>query len=694
MIDVAPIDLVQEILSAVTLFLALAFALTTLLRGDRSLANCLLAAGFLCTGAVEAFDVSAVFDPARLLFWKRFALYAESLLPFLWLLFSLSYARQGGLAAASWLQRCFLPLTLLLPALALLLPVQSFFYSPDFVQERMLFLGDAGFVFYLALMAFLVIALINLEKTLANASHAARWKVKFGILGTGSLLALLIFYYSQGLLYRTINMNLVPVKSVALLAAVVLTGYSQLRRGKIARIQVSSSLFYKSLVLFAVGVYLVGLGLVGEGMKYFGESFQRSMVVAFALLAGIGLLIVLLSETVQRRFKVFLAKNFYQNKYDYRSQWLSFTDRLSSSKSGEQLLASILTGYCDTFGMGCAALFLKNEERSEFYGAAALELDASGVLFGANDPVLRYMTERGWVVNFGNKDCPVPESGSAEFFRACAAAFVVPLPGSEGLSGFIVLGKPFNREEDYGFEDYDLMKTLACQSSSALLNLRLSDELAHAREMEAIGRVSSFVIHDLKNLVYTISLVTENAKDYIAEPDFQQDMLESLANSVAKMKILIARLKELPANLALETGPADLLSLVSDTAALVPGEKIRVSGCAVNAQIDRGEVQKVALNLMLNALDATEGEGPVLVEVGGGERAFIRVRDQGCGIPEEFLRRHLFTPFATTKKKGMGIGLYQCKQIVEAHGGKIEVTSVFGQGTEFTVWFPMAHAAA
>jgi hypothetical protein len=54
----------------------------------------------------------------------------------------------------------------------------------------------------------------------------------------------------------------------------------------------------------------------------------------------------------------------------------------------------------------------------------------------------------------------------------------------------------------------------------------------------------------------------------------------------------------------------------------------------------------------------------------------------------EFIRERLFKPFATTKQKGFGIGLYQCRQIVEAHGGRIEVKSAVGEGTEFTVWLP------
>jgi hypothetical protein len=180
----------------------------------------------------------------------------------------------------------------------------------------------------------------------------------------------------------------------------------------------------------------------------------------------------------------------------------------------------------------------------------------------------------------------------------------------------------------------------------------------------------------------------DNARMYIGDPEFQGDMIQSLGNTVTKMKILISQLKNLPGRKMLKKEAVDLHLLALETAAILTDPDIPVKGERVAASADRDELQKVVLNLVLNAVDATGGKGPVSIEVGASGQPFIRVIDQGCGISEEFIRDGLFTPFRTTKKKGLGIGLYQSKQITEAHGGWIEVTSEMGKGTVFTVWLP------
>jgi putative PEP-CTERM system histidine kinase len=678
----------QSNISITAILLCVGYLLYIHIRKGRKAIPLPLSAVILSAAALELFDLLALIHPADIHIWKKYSIAVESLLPPIWLWFTLTYARQNDFRSVSLWQRLLFAVSPLFAASVLFLPITSFFYSPDFSSERMLFLGNAGFVFYLLLLIYLIIPLINLEMTLTSATHSSRWKIKLELLGAGLLLAVYIFYYSNALLFRTVNMELVPARTIILIASITMMAYSRLLRGNGVRVYVSQQVLYKSVVLLAVGLYLTGLGLMGEGMKYFGDGSQRPVIIAVAFLSGLGLLITLLSESARRKVRVFINRNFYRNKYDYRNQWLQFTDRLSSSKTGDDLLRSIITGFCDTFGMGCGALFIPDPEFETYRQVAAIGLEPSSLTFRSRETFTEFIASGGWITDRQQVDQEAVDEEQKAFITANAITFAIPLRADERMDGFVMLGRPLNQGEVYNYEDFDLMKTLAKQAASALLNLHLSEQLTRSREMAAIGKVSSFVMHDLKNLVSALSLMLENGKEYIDVPEFQKDLLDSLGNTVTKMNNLISRLKQIPEKLSLQCTRVDLLQLATETALMVKGGELLVSGEQVIAEVDREEIQKVALNLMLNAIEATEGKHPVTVEVGLAQSPYILVKDEGCGIPDDFLRNSLFTPFKSTKKKGLGIGLYQCKKIVEAHGGKIEVISELRKGSEFTVWLP------
>jgi hypothetical protein len=160
------------------------------------------------------------------------------------------------------------------------------------------------------------------------------------------------------------------------------------------------------------------------------------------------------------------------------------------------------------------------------------------------------------------------------------------------------------------------------------------------------------------------------------------------------MRKLIQKLKNFPEKQSLQISPVDVLPLVkSEVEGLQrvrPDLQFCCEGDEVIAMADAEEFRKVVLNLLVNACDATGGKGMVTVQIGrNGEAAHVCVIDDGCGMEREFMESHLFKPFRTTKKKGLGIGLYQCRQIVEAHGGSIEVKSSLDAGSAFTVHLPV-----
>jgi putative PEP-CTERM system histidine kinase len=266
--------------------------------------------------------------------------------------------------------------------------------------------------------------------------------------------------------------------------------------------------------------------------------------------------------------------------------------------------------------------------------------------------------------------------------------------------GLITLGEIRGGERFDEQDDYDLLKSAAAHAASAISNARLFEERMRAKEMEAFHRLSSFVIHDLKNTTSTLSMITENAKKHMSNPDFQKDALRSISGAVAKMQRMIGSLSHLPDRLELQLEDCDLNNLINEAL-----ERLSINGSGQvkidtklgrlpHIRADVAEIHKVVYNLLLNACEAVDDEGRIKVRSRtNGDMVVLSVSDNGPGMSKEFMENSLFQPFKSTKKKGFGTGMYQCKTIVEAHEGWIEVESEEDMGTTFSVYLPMTEGA-
>jgi signal transduction histidine kinase len=206
--------------------------------------------------------------------------------------------------------------------------------------------------------------------------------------------------------------------------------------------------------------------------------------------------------------------------------------------------------------------------------------------------------------------------------------------------------------------------------------------------------MSTFLVHDLKNTASALSLTLSNLPAHFDNPEFREDALRTLTKSVGRVKELIARLTLLRRGLELHCSRADLNQVVESALKLAgdaPGITIaRQFGPLPSLWVDVGQIESVMVNLVLNAREAMAGRGEVHIETGlhnGG--VHVMVRDGGCGMTAEFMSNSLFRPFKTSKKSGLGIGMFQAKTIVEAHGGKITVRSEPGKGSSFRIWLPL-----
>ena len=216
-----------------------------------------------------------------------------------------------------------------------------------------------------------------------------------------------------------------------------------------------------------------------------------------------------------------------------------------------------------------------------------------------------------------------------------------------------------------------------------------------ARQFDSFNRMSTFMVHDLKNLVAQLSLLLSNAEKHKNNPEFQKDMIETIDHSVQKMKVLLQKLSR-GASID-ETATVLMDQLLRHTVDSkspyepIPVLEIHKTHIRINANWDR--LDRVVGHIIQNAIEATPKSGEVRVTLSQrGDRAIIEIRDTGIGMSEEFIREKLFSPFVSTKVAGMGIGVFETKEYVQELGGSLEVTSSPAKGTVFKIELPISDA--
>lgn len=662
-------------------------ALVLLWRRSYLLATLLLVAALCLLAGLNYVELLSLQQSELILKWRVSAIVLEAVSVFCLYFYTKTVFRDNSEIYKGW--GFWLSVVIAL-ALLVFIPTQaidSLIFSPDFADEQIIYLTKTGFAVYLLLMVYLVFGLVQLERTLAGLHQLQRWGVKLEVIGSGLLLAAYAFYFSQSLLYRSLNMNYLGLRSCAVLLAVVLLCYARLQRQHAARLALSRGIAHRSFVLLIVGGYLILLGAVGEGLRYLNLANARLIFYLLLLVSSLGLAVVFLSERLRRKLKVTLHKNFYQSKYDYREFWEKFARNTGEQYSSAGIQTAILDLFCETLAAKWAAFYLYNPDTRVFEQSVAFNVRRDWRPFALEDPLMSALQKKDWVINLRENASDFTDSllGS---FKDIETFLVIPLSFDDELVGFILLGEQIH-PETLTYEDYDLLRMLAQQSIATVQGLRLSEQLSIARELATVGKISTFVLHDLKNQVSGLSLMLDNAREYISDPDFQQDMLETVESTVNKMKNLIARLKNVKDKPNLVIAKVDMKKLIGE-AIETAGGTIEFAGETLELAVDEEEIYKVVLNLLINALEATKNGAPIEIVCEQQEgSAVVRVTDSGCGMSSEFIAEKLFKPFETTKPHGFGIGLYQCRQIVESHGGSISVESTVGQGTTFTLSLPL-----
>ena len=555
--------------------------------------------------------------------------------------------------------------------------------------------GLALFASYAALGTS-VIGLALTEQLYRRTPQNRRWTIKPLIIGLGGMFAFDLLIFSSAVLFRHQDSTLWATRGIAHGLVIFFIAVASARNASwTINLYISRDVVFHSTAFLMVGVYLLLTAGAGYWVRYFGGDWGGTLQVTFVFAALLALASVALSGSLRARLRVYISKNLFTHRYDYRTEWLRFTRLLGTSEPGEDPHQQVVHAFADLVESIGGSIWL--ERAGAYFDVARVNIPEVADAEPATGSLARFLGSTGWVVRldeFTDSPSRYPNLLLPAWLTALKNVWlVIPLQNGNGLIGFVVLARP-RTFIDVNWEVLDLLKTASRQAASYLAQFRAKEALVEIEKFDAFNRMSAFVIHDLKNLIAQLALLLRNAERHRDNPEFQRDMLGTIEHVVARMNHLMLQLRTGTTPME-KARPIELGLVIERIVAMKAVHKQSIEAEIspnLRALAHGDRIERVIGHIVQNAIEASEGSGaPIhLRTFTSGKSAVIEIVDSGIGMSEEFIRQRLFHPFQTTKSQGMGIGMYESFQYIMGIGGHITVDSTPGCGTRFNVFLPIA----
>jgi putative PEP-CTERM system histidine kinase len=612
--------------------------------------------------------------------------YSESARNLLWisLLYSLSAAsedRQHGLKLVYGAVAAVIGMQLIADTLQLISPSGP--------------IGQTGLILRITTAAG---ALVLVHNVYGQAAPASRSHIRFATLGLALIWVYDLNLYTIAYLDSPTARRLMEWRGLAVALTAPLFAFAT-REESGWRVRLSRAATFQSLSLLALCAYFALMAIVATALRGSGVDWSAALMIGVLAVMTVAAMVLLPSARARGWAKVKLAKHLFEHRYDYRTEWLRFTETLGRAGADAPPLSErLVKAFADIVDAPGGLLLVGD--------GGALAVAASWNWPGGNVPVTSLQDSRalwrateasGRIIEFealrrgwaaaADKALPFPrwmiEDGSVWVS--------VPLLHQRRLVGIVVLAAPeYRRALDW--EDFDLLRTAGNQAASSLAEALGQEALANAHRFEEFNRRFAFILHDIKNLVSQLSLLARNAERHADNPEFRADMVATLQSSVGKMNELLARLAPHSQSRVQRLEALPLRPILGGAIAGKRRDRdVQLLGdTSVSALVDATALEQAVGHLLQNAVDASSGT-PVTVRVTAGDSdVTIAISDKGVGMDADFIRNRLFQPFASTKPGGFGIGAFEARSLILAMGGQISVDSHPGQGTTFTISLPAA----
>jgi putative PEP-CTERM system histidine kinase len=571
-------------------------------------------------------------------------------------------------------------------------------FGLQLVAETLLLFVDSGALFQTATLLRITAAagsLVLVHNLYGQAAPASRSTIRFVMLGLALIWTYDLNLYTFAYLDLATASGLLDWRG----AAVALTGPLFALGAKQEdgwRIRLSRAATFQSLSLLAICGYFAVMTVLATALRGSNWDWSGSLLVALLAVMTVAAMVLLPSPSARSWAKVKLAKHLFEHRYDYRTEWLRFTETLGRAGTDAAPLGErVIQAFADILDAPGGLLLVKDPAGAITTAASwnwpgrtppASELETAGDFWRkveSSGRILELDAYRQRWGHPGDLEIEIPKWIAADKIAWAG----VPLIHNDRLFGLILLASPVYRRA-LDWEDFDLLRAAGRQAASSLAEAHGQEALSNAQRFEEFNRRFAFILHDIKNLVSQLSLLSRNAERHADNAEFRGDMIATLKSSVGKMNELLARLSPQAMQRVQRSEPTPLRPILSSAiAAKRRNHEVRLLGnTSVSAVVDATGLEQAVGHLLQNAVEASPPDKPVIVRAAQrGSSVIVTIADQGCGMDGDFIRNRLFQPFASTKPDGFGIGSFEARALIAAMGGRLSVDSRPGQGTTFTI---------
>jgi putative PEP-CTERM system histidine kinase len=558
-------------------------------------------------------------------------------------------------------------------------------YSLDFSYEYL----------FLLFVLLNLTSLVLLEQIYRGANSEARNSITPLVIALGCVAVFDFVLYAQATMVGGIEFDFWYIRGYlsALAVPLLLISIRRFKEGTV-RIFVSRNVVFYSSMLMIAGLYLLLMAVAGYVINYLGGEWGQFVSFGFFILGSIVLAVLLITETVRRRVKVFISKHFFANKYEYREEWLELIGQIETAGAENYYQISLQIMMSKVGATGGNISKANGNNLFTVKHSDGLELDGS---FDKDLMILEHFTKnQGWIIDINeyNED-PLSYPGlfiQPKIWHAVGVTILVPILIGKDFYGFFILSNS-DEKNKLNWEDRDLLFAIAKQLGNFISLNEANDKLAESKQFDAFNQMSAFLVHDLKNVQAQLALITSNAKQHRENPEFVEDVFETVESATERLAKVLAQLrnKQVAQSTSKKVDLGDIIERVTAQRNLMQPQVVIKNNEECLTTIDYERFFSVINHLIQNAQEATSDDGWVEVALGKQQNNItIVVSDNGCGMSESFIKSRLFKPFDTTKgNAGMGIGVFDAKQFIESVAGSLTVESVEGQGSKMIICLPV-----